>query len=238
MLRRSTMQRRAHQPADPRRVEGAELVPLGEDDERVGAVDGARRHRRNRRCPAAACSPRPCPRDRRRRSCAPAACSAGTMSSDWALSRMSSVLGLKVRPSTRDRSCRRPSRRRTSMTLSAIALLARVVDRDDRLDDALRRVRLARGAGQRQRVLGEARAAEARAGMQELAADAAVEADAARHVVHVGADLLAEIGDLVDEGDLGREEGVGRVLDQLGGLEVGEDDRRLDQIERPVERGA
>ena len=60
----------------------------------------------------------------------------------------------------------------------------------------------------------------ARAGMQELAADAAVEADAARHVVHVGADLLAEIGDLVDEGDLGREEGVGGVLDQLGRLEL------------------
>ena len=48
--------------------------------------------------------------------------------------------------------------------------------------------------------------------MQELAADAAVEADAARHVLHVGADLLAQVGDLVDEGDLGREEGVGAYL--------------------------
>ncbi len=34
-------------------------------------------------------------------------------------------------------------------------------------------------------------------------------------VVHVGADLLAEIGDLVDEGDLDGQEGVGRILDQL-----------------------
>ena len=54
--------------------------------------------------------------------------------------------------------------------------------------------------------------------MQELPADAAVEADAAGDVLHVGADRLAEIGHLVDEGDLGREEGVGGVLDQLGRL--------------------
>ena len=51
--------------------------------------------------------------------------------------------------------------------------------------------------------------------MQEFAADAVVEADAARHVLHVGADLLAQIGDFVDEGDLGGEESIGRVLGQL-----------------------
>ena len=55
--------------------------------------------------------------------------------------------------------------------------------------------------------------------MQELAADAAVEADAAGDVLDIGADRLAQIGDLVDEGDLGREKGVGGVFDQLGGLE-------------------
>ena len=43
--------------------------------------------------------------------------------------------------------------------------------------------------------------------------------DAAGDVMDVGADLLAEIGHLVDEGDLGGEEGVGRVFDQLGGLQ-------------------
>ena len=53
--------------------------------------------------------------------------------------------------------------------------------------------------------------------MQELAPDAVVEADAAGDLLHVGADLLAEVGDLVDEGDLGGQEGVGRVLGQLGG---------------------
>ena len=36
----------------------------------------------------------------------------------------------------------------------------------------------------------------------------------------------AQIGDLVDEGDLGGEKGVGRVFDQLGGAPVGEQDRR------------
>ena len=56
--------------------------------------------------------------------------------------------------------------------------------------------------------------------MKELAADAAVEADALSDVLNVGADLLAQIGDLVDEGDLGGEEGVGRVFDQFGGLDA------------------
>ena len=55
--------------------------------------------------------------------------------------------------------------------------------------------------------------------MQEFAADAAVEADAAGDVLDIGADRLAQIGDLVDEGDLGREKGVGRVFDQLGGFD-------------------
>ncbi len=105
------------------------------------------------------------------------------------------------------------------MMRSAIAGLAPVVFADDRLDDAHRRARLLRRAHQREAVLGKARSAEARPGMQELAADAAVEPDAARHVLDVGADLLAQIGDLVDEGDLGGEEAVGGVFDEFGGLE-------------------
>ncbi len=71
--------------------------------------------------------------------------------------------------------------------------------------------------------------------MQELAADAVVEPDAARDLLDVGADLLAEIGDLVDEGDLGGEEGVGGVFDQFGGAPAGVEDRRLVEIERAVE---
>ena len=91
------------------------------------------------------------------------------------------------------------------------------------------------GFQQRQRVLGKAGAAEAGAGMQKLAADAVVEADAAGDLLHVGADLFGEIGDLVDEGDLGGEEGVGRVFDQLRRAPLGEQDRRPVEIERPVE---
>ena len=71
--------------------------------------------------------------------------------------------------------------------------------------------------------------------MQELRADAVVEPDAARDLLHVGADFFGEIGDLVDEGDLGGEKRVGGVFDQLGGAPVGEHDRRAVEIERPIE---
>ena len=84
------------------------------------------------------------------------------------------------------------------------------------------RAHLARRLHQRQRVLGKAGAAEAGAGMQELAADAAVQADAARHILHIAADLLAQARHLVDEGDLGGEKGIGGIFDQLAGLAAGE----------------
>jgi hypothetical protein len=53
--------------------------------------------------------------------------------------------------------------------------------------------------------------------------------------VHVAADAVAEVRDLVDEGNLGREEGVGGVLRQLRRFERGDDDGRLDEVERAVE---
>ena len=53
--------------------------------------------------------------------------------------------------------------------------------------------------------------------------------------MHVGADLLTQVGDLVDERNLGREKTIRRVLDQLGGLQRGKQDRRFVQIERPIE---
>ena len=99
------------------------------------------------------------------------------------------------------------------------AALARVVDAQHRIDDRQRPLGDLGGADQRLAILREARPAEAGAGMQELAADPAVEADAAGDVLHIGADRLAQIGDLVDEGDLGREKGVGGVFDQLGAFQ-------------------
>ena len=71
--------------------------------------------------------------------------------------------------------------------------------------------------------------------MEELGADAIVEADPARDVLDVGADRFAQVGDLVDEADLGREEGVGGIFDQLGGPPPGEQDRRLVEEQRPVD---
>jgi hypothetical protein len=42
----------------------------------------------------------------------------------------------------------------------------------------------------------------------------------ARGLLHIGADLLTEISDFIDESDLGRQERVGRVFDEFGGAPV------------------
>ena len=71
--------------------------------------------------------------------------------------------------------------------------------------------------------------------MQKLRTNAVVEADAARHVLDVGAHLLAQIGNLVDEGNLGGEKGVCRVLDQLGRSPRCIQHRCSIEVKRPVE---
>ena len=91
-------------------------------------------------------------------------------------------------------------------------------------------VMILRDLEQRAGVLGKARAAKTRTGMQEFRADPVVKTDAARDFLDVGANLFGKIGHLVDEGDLGGEEGVGRVFDQLGGPPGREHQRR------PIER--
>ena len=53
--------------------------------------------------------------------------------------------------------------------------------------------------------------------------------------LHVGADLLAQVGDLVDEADLGRQERVRRVLGQLGGAAGHDQQARLVAEQRPVD---
>ena len=48
--------------------------------------------------------------------------------------------------------------------------------------------------------------------MKKLATDTPVHPHRARHIMHVAADPVAEIGDLVDERNLGGEKSVGSVL--------------------------
>ena len=71
--------------------------------------------------------------------------------------------------------------------------------------------------------------------MEELGADAIVEPDAARDVLDVGVDRLAQVGHLVDEADLRREEGVGGIFGQLGRAPAGEQHRRPVEEQRPVD---
>ena len=71
--------------------------------------------------------------------------------------------------------------------------------------------------------------------MQEFGADAIVQTNAARHVLDVSSDLLGQVRQLVDEGDLGREKRVRRVLDQLGGAPAGEQQGRGVEIQRSID---
>ena len=80
------------------------------------------------------------------------------------------------------------------------------------------------GAG----VLRQAGAAPAGTGTEELPPDPRVVAHAEHHVVHVGAHGLAHRGDGVDEGELGGQEGVGGVLDDLGRRRIRHDQGRGD----------
>jgi hypothetical protein len=58
--------------------------------------------------------------------------------------------------------------------LARHAALPRIVDRGDRLDDAQRGIGVLGGLDQGDRVFGKVRAAEARSGVEEFAADAVV----------------------------------------------------------------
>ena len=114
---------------------------------------------------------------------------------------------------------------------------ARAVHADHRLHDSHRRPVALPDGDQSGGVLGEAGAAETGAGMQELRSDPAVEPHAARDLLHVGADLLAELRHLVDEGDLGGQEGVRRILDQLRGSPAGEHHRGFIDVQGSIKLG-
>ena len=86
-----------------------------------------------------------------------------------------------------------------------------------------------------ERVLGEARTAEAWAGIEKLAADAVVKTDAVRDIENVGADALAQVGDFVDEGHLHRQEHVGGVFDHLRAAARRIDDTPAVAFDGPVD---
>ena len=74
--------------------------------------------------------------------------------------------------------------------------------------------------------------------MQEFLAGAVVEPDAVSDVLHVRPHRLVQISNLVDQGGLGREEGVGGVFDQLASAAADEQDRRFVEVERGGRRRA
>ena len=117
------------------------------------------------------------------------------------------------------------------------AALALVVQPVGGLHQTRRGAGVGGGARQGGGVFGKAGAAVSGTGVKELRPDPLVEADAPGDLLDVGADLLAQVRHLVDEGDLRRQEGVGGVLDQFRSAPVGEEDRRLADEQGPVELG-
>ena len=81
---------------------------------------------------------------------------------------------------------------------------------------------------QRLDVLGETGASVADAGIEEEGTDPAVEPHAFRHDLDIGIDPLANSRDLVDERNSSGEECVRGVLDHLGSVEIGDEDRRVE----------
>ena len=95
--------------------------------------------------------------------------------------------------------------------------------------------RLRRDTLQCLHVLWEAGAAEAGARVQELVADARIGADAAAHLLDVGAERLGQVGHFVHEGDARGEHRVGGVLGELGRAHAHHDDALAVPLERRVE---
>ena len=86
-------------------------------------------------------------------------------------------------------------------------------------------------------VFREATAAEAQPGVEEAPADARVHAHAQRDFLDVRAAGLADDGDGVNVGNFQGEEGIGGVFDQLGGVDVGDDDGGFERLIDFLHRG-
>ena len=77
-------------------------------------------------------------------------------------------------------------------------------------------------------VLREATTAIANAWPQEALTDARVHTHPARHLLNIGTDAFADVGNLVDEGDLRRQKCVRGQLDHLGRRNIGRQNRSVE----------
>src|SRR5512139_243987 len=84
-------------------------------------------------------------------------------------------------------------------------------------------------------IFGKARTAVAWASVKKFGSNPVVKPYPARDFLHVSANFLCKIGDLIDERDLRGEKRVGGVFDQFGRATAGKQDRRTVEIKRLVQ---
>ena len=136
--------------------------------------------------------------------------------------------GLEREPEERD--LLPAERAEMAFELADDAPLLELVDLDDRVQELEAVPRVRGELLQRERVLREARAAEADARAEERRADPVIEPDALGDREDVGAGRLADVRDLVDERDPRDERGVRGELDHLGRRDVRAHDGRVDAL--------
>src|SRR5262245_36825852 len=114
-------------------------------------------------------------------------------------SSMSSVLGLKVRPSTAMilPSSEPPLRQH----LGGHCALAAIVHRHHHRHDAARHDVALTDRGERGEILGKARASKTGSRVQELRCNAAVESHSACDLLHVSATLFAKVSHFIDRSE-------------------------------------
>jgi len=88
---------------------------------------------------------------------------------------------------------------------------------------------------QRSNIFREAGAAEAGTCVQEFRANTFVHTECCCHLKDIGADLLTEVGYLIDKADSKGQHSVGGVLDDFGGFVARANGRCFQQIERAVD---
>ena len=144
--------------------------------------------------------------------------------------RLAHVVGPRLEREPEERDLLAAQRPEPTLELPDDTPLLELVHLDDGVQELEVVARVRRELLERERVLREARAAEADARAEERRADPAVEADALGDRRDVCPGRLADVRDLVDEGDARHERGVRSQLHHLGGRDVAADERRLDSL--------